>query len=53
MTEYRVVKRFNTWTDILNFLLYTKDDFEKTETRYKTEVYYDDEADLYKVYIIV
>lgn len=53
MQEYRVVKRFDSWTGILNYLISVEKDAVLTETEYRSEFFYDDETDEYKVYIIM
>ncbi len=53
MDEYKVVKRLDSWTDILNYFEVLEQDCVLTETRYRTEVFYDDEADQYKVYVFL
>jgi hypothetical protein len=53
MTHYKVVKRFNSLTDVLDYFDALKVDANLVGVPYKTELYYDDEADIYKVYVLL
>lgn len=53
MPEKRVLRRFNTWTEILIYLDGVDKDCYENNLRYKREIWYSESFNDYKVYIII
>lgn len=53
MIQYRIVREFNTWTEILNYLSAIDSEYKKNKVKYSNDIYYNEELDQYKVCIKV